>query len=239
MEKARKLDMTPDKYVFLYFSRTSSNFTTEPWGNITGRSNQKELKDDFLAFLQITIRAQSGPEVDYFKETVPKLSAGPPFYQSLFLNNSWKSNVNSLFGYDVAYTLCNVLNDTITLGESYRDVEWMMNISRNRVFHSRFGNIATDSEGDRIPDYTLWYYASGTDEYKPVMEIILTNSSGRIAQVVVKEKIIWPTPNNLPPLDTPKCGFLNEFCPSESTSTILFLNFLKYENLIFPFIQSN
>lgn len=225
MEKARKLDMTADKFVFLYFARTSSSFTTEPWGNITGRSNQRQLKDNFLGFLQITIRAQSGPEVDYFKQTVPKLAAGPPFYRSLFLNNSWLSNVNSLFGYDVAYTLCNVLNETIGLNESYRDIEWMMNISRNRVFPSRFGNIATDSDGDRIPDYTLWHYTSGTDEYKPVMEIILTNSSGKIAQVVLKEKFSWPTSSGLPPLDTPKCGFRNELCPPESTSEINFCYF--------------
>ncbi|CAD5124701.1 DgyrCDS12964 [Dimorphilus gyrociliatus] len=220
MEKARILGMTADKYVFLYYDRTSSSFTTTPWGNITGRDNQKELKDNFVSFVQITTRDLSGPEVDHFRTEVPKLSAQSPFYETLYLNNSWRAIKNSIFGYDVAYTLCHVLNETIALGESYRDIDWMMKVSSNKVFSTRFGSLAMDSQGDRIPDYTFWYYVSGDDEYKPIMDIILTTSNGKSVRIVEQQKILWPTKDNIPPLDAPKCGFRNEFCPPESTNNI-------------------
>lgn len=216
IEVANELGFSPKEYVFLYYTLVPDDFTYRPWGDLTNVSNPTKTKSSFDSLLQLTLSSMAGSTVDEFLKKVAYESSKAPFFKTLYMKKNYTVSGYSLFSYEVTYLLCEVLNRTISEGRSVRDINWMMNITKNRQFTTKFGNLTIDSNGDRLPSYWLWVNDKKSSSYIHWLNIALKENDVNSPKVTAKFKRIWPTENGMPPPAVPKCGFKNELCPKTS-----------------------
>ncbi|CAD5124700.1 DgyrCDS12963 [Dimorphilus gyrociliatus] len=218
---ANKLGMSANQYIFLYFTLVPDEFTVRPWGNIIKNNEEKKIKDGFESLIQLTLSSLAGPTVDKFLSRIPLESSKYPFYKREYLEKNWTVTGYSVFAYEVTYLLCNIINETVSQGKSVKDIDWMMSITKNRKFKTKFGDGTIDSNGDRLPNYLLWRYDTTTGSYRQWLNITFNteiHSNRSEINTIYNHK--WSTKNQLPPPDIPLCGFKHELCPPTPKGSI-------------------
>lgn len=105
------------------------------------------------------------------------------------------------------------LNDTLAEGHHYIDGTMITKKIWNRTFSGIAGNVAVDSNGDRLVDYTLFDMNPETGDFEAVM--IFDSLAQKFFEVEGK-KIHWANDRDRPPPDTPPCGFDGERCLAEN-----------------------
>lgn len=223
MKLAKSLNMNADEYVFFFFVAFPSDFIVKPWGNIEDVPNAKEIKDNFEPLFFITLASLAGPYVEEFLQQVPKETAKDPFYISDYLDQNRTASLYSVFTYDSAIFLCNILNETVENNKSIHDIGWLLSRSKDRYVTGRFGRIELNSNGDRLPSYWVWRYNKKQSLFQHWLNVSLTKTSENSSLVKVENFIPWSTRDGLPVRDKPLCGFRGEKCLEESSGKTYYI----------------
>ncbi|VDN18669.1 unnamed protein product [Dibothriocephalus latus] len=112
------------------------------------------------------------------------------------------------------------LNDTLASGGSIWNGTLLTAKMRNRTFKGIAGHVSVDANGDRNADYSLLDMDPETGEF----DVVANYYGNEKEYVPVSTKTIdWANAENVPPPDTPVCGFDGTLCRQTTmrASTIL------------------
>ncbi|XP_017778090.1 PREDICTED: atrial natriuretic peptide receptor 1-like, partial [Nicrophorus vespilloides] len=109
--------------------------------------------------------------------------------------------------YDGIYLLGMALNETISMGGNIRDGLTITKLMWGREFNGITGHVKFDDKGDRDADYSILDLNPITGSFEVVAHYSGLNKTYLL---VPGQMIHWPEGRKDPPLDIPKCGFLND-----------------------------
>ncbi|KAM3173121.1 hypothetical protein ACTXT7_013119 [Hymenolepis weldensis] len=134
------------------------------------------------------------------------------------MNAATKScKVNPFIGafHDTVMLYALALKDTIDSGGSIYNGTMLTHYMRNRTFRGIAENVSIDENGDRTTDYSLLDMNPETGNYEVVGHY---SGTSKKYLALPSRTIDWVNEDNIPPPDTPRCGFDGKKCHNESKS---------------------
>ncbi|GFY76109.1 atrial natriuretic peptide receptor 1 [Trichonephila inaurata madagascariensis] len=197
---AKRLNMTTKgDYAFIY----TELFQNEAKGNQSwargneSREDKLKLKEAYESLLILSLNQPYSEEYKIFSEKVKELAASN-------YNFTYTEDVVNYFTasfHDAVLMLCDVINETRSLGENPLNGTIITSKLKNKKFDGISGIITINEKGDRIADYAL---LDQNDTVKGNFEVVLTYF-GATKEYKEVSSIHWP--GGKVPKDRPRCGF--------------------------------
>ncbi|KAH3857584.1 hypothetical protein DPMN_100194 [Dreissena polymorpha] len=147
-------------------------------------------------------------KLERFSKEVIERTALPPCNERYPLDNGVVSTGAERL-YNAVYLYGLWLNHSKTHGINVRDGSALLKFSKNLSFDGIAVPCDIGTNGDQVPYFWVNQFV-GPDVHVQAVAI----SSNKNVNLKLLTKFEWKTEDGRPPLDTPLCGFLNEFCPS-------------------------
>lgn len=245
LSAAQKVGLTEGDHVFIMFAldhdsvlsfqRNPKRWFTVPLvqGDPYYRCKYQQAFDSVLLIASNVY--QNIKILDKFQDLVRQKSPEPPFYINIY-NESENAfpPMTAAFLYDAAYQYAVALNKTLASNEKPSGsniIEKLINHEYDSVGGQR---VFLDHNGDAEVDLTLmdmrWPYTKENCPKNASVDHAFMQAVGDFTirynneshfslefSMRAKEKIMWPGGSQ--PKDSPKCGFDNERCPTETSGT--------------------
>ncbi|GFQ91697.1 atrial natriuretic peptide receptor 2 [Trichonephila clavata] len=184
---AKRLNMTSKgDYAFIY----TELFQNEAKGNQSwargneSREDKLKLKEAYESLLILSLNQPYSEEYKIFSERVKELAASN-------YNFTYTEDVVNYFTasfHDAVLMLCDVINETRSLGENPLNGTIITSKLKNKKFDGISGIITINEKGDRIADYAL---LDQNDTVKGNFEVVLTYF-GATKEYKEVSSIHWP-----------------------------------------------
>ncbi|KAK2163896.1 hypothetical protein LSH36_72g00037 [Paralvinella palmiformis] len=204
---AQERGMTNSEYLYISLDHIPPDDIRTPWAGISDKNKPKEaqLFQAYRSVLQMSLASVNSRKATAFKESIPQwMSEAPTFYNKTLISGK-KASTYSLFLHDIVYLYMMVVEDTLNKGQDPRNGELMFENAKHKQFEGITGQVVIDSNGDRDPNY--WVYYLNTED--KIYDRVSIDTPGR-----------WLTLDGKPPPDTPICGYLGEKCTSARDAAI-------------------
>ncbi|ELU02718.1 hypothetical protein CAPTEDRAFT_189851, partial [Capitella teleta] len=141
--------------------------------------------------------------------------AQPPWNYRGTLEKNLKGSPFALFLYDALYFYAVLMDRMLNSSINPRNGTAMFEMARDSEtrFDGKSGRVHMDTNNDRIGDYVIFSLQTDKPEYTPMLHIRMT-AEGTDRMKPVAD---WGILGVKTPVDTPPCGFYNEFCPGDNT----------------------
>ncbi|XP_069136802.1 atrial natriuretic peptide receptor 1-like [Argopecten irradians] len=217
--QAYQKGMMNGEYVYITPDHLPPSDVEAPW--VRGDGLDSQAKEAFKSVFQITVSDMGSEQVEQFRNNVSIKMADPPWDYNDTLVSGIRGSEYSPFLHDVVYLYMLILNETVTEGGDHRNGTLVFNKAKGKTFRGITGNVKVDSNGDREPDYWIWYMTDTQSQFEVVIEAQMTSSETQ--KIRVLRTITWNTKDGLPPRDTPLCGFFGELCPKSTTGSSVYV----------------
>ncbi|XP_033750419.1 LOW QUALITY PROTEIN: atrial natriuretic peptide receptor 1-like [Pecten maximus] len=217
--RAYQKGMMNGEYVYITPDHLPPSNVETPWKRGDGLDDI--AKESFKSVFQITVSDMGSEEVEQFRKNVSINMANPPWNYNETLASGTRGSEYSPFLHDVVYLYMLILNETVTEGSDHRNGTLVFNKAKGKAFKGITGNVKVDSNGDREPDYWIWYMTDTASRFEVVLEAEMTSSETQKIRVLKTQK--WNTLDGRPPRDSPICGFFGELCPESTRGTSAYI----------------
>ncbi|XP_041366869.1 atrial natriuretic peptide receptor 1-like [Gigantopelta aegis] len=170
----------------------------------------------YFTFVYVSDHRWTGM-MEAYEEMFPKSTAPKPVVPDR----------HSTFLYDAMLLYAAVVNDTIANGKTPNGTEIFKAVQYKRRFGTS-GEVFMNGVGDRFPSFVVWDLAPDGNFQKVLTLNFSATAPGSHAKynktVLRYHEIIWGdgrTSAEYIPLDVPVCGFFNELCPEDTTTTLI------------------
>ncbi|XP_076324600.1 atrial natriuretic peptide receptor 1-like isoform X2 [Tachypleus tridentatus] len=206
---ADELNMV-DSGEYVFFSMelyASKNEILWPWYRESDTAEENErARKAYEALLTITSPIPETPEYKKFAEDVKQLAKNDVHFD--YQTEEVNMFVSGFYEAMILYALA--LNETLSEGFDVVNGSVITSKMWNRTFLGISGNVTIDSNGDRYVNYALMDLNPETGTFEVVANYF--QESKQLVEVEGK-KIHWSGGRQVPPLDTPVCGYDRSKCP--------------------------
>lgn len=204
---AYDLGFVNGEYVFFNIDLLSSTEQQKrPWYRASASAEEnRKAREAYRVLMTVTLRKPDSPQYLAFTKEVQRRAKHD--YNYTYVSNE----INPFIGafHDAVLLYAYALNDTLASGGSIWNGTLLTAKMRNRTFKGIAGHVSVDANGDRNADYSLLDMDPETGEF----DVVANYYGNEKEYVPVSTKTIdWANAENLPPPDTPVCGFDGTLC---------------------------
>jgi len=198
---------TSGEYVFINIDVSTGSHAERPWlrANDTSSEENEKAKIAYKALKTISLRRSDLDEYKNFEARVKQRAEQKYNYSAKTGKEYEMNNFISAF-YDAVLLYAIALNETISEGLDPRNGRNITSKMWNRTFTGITGNVSIDSNGDRYSDYSLLDLDPLQDKFVEVA--YYSGASNELKQMT---NFHWV--GDVPPKDTPICGWDHSKCP--------------------------